>query len=150
MAQNLVPKLTVAQLEVLLRDTSPQAFHDGGPFEVKEVFPSGAVLQLNPQEAHLRHGGTVSGPSMFALADIAGYLAILAHVEGTTSTVTANMNINFLRKPDFASLYARSHILRLGKVTAVTETSIYALNDDALVAHATATYSMPPIKKQDI
>ena len=130
-----------------MRSTFPQAFHDGGPFEITDVFPSGAVLQLNPQEAHLRHGGTVSGPTMFALADVAGYLAILAHVEGATGTVTANMNINFLRKPEFAALYARSHILRLGRLTAVTETSIHALSDDTLVAHATATYSMPPVKK---
>ncbi len=147
MVQNLEPKMTVAQLDALMRDTFPQAFHDGGPFEIKEVFPSGAVLQLNPEESHLRHGGTVSGPSMFALADVAGYLAILAHVEGATSTVTANMNINFLRKPDFASLYARSHLLRLGRVTAVTETSIYTVSDHTLVAHATATYSMPASRK---
>ncbi len=147
MIQNLVPKLSVADLDVLMRATFPQAFRDGGPFEITDVFPSGAVLQLNPQEAHLRHGGTVSGPTMFALADVAGYLAILAHVEGATGTVTANMNINFLRKPDFASLYARSHLLRLGRLTAVTETSIHALSDDTLVAHATATYSIPPAKK---
>jgi uncharacterized protein (TIGR00369 family) len=147
MIQNLVPKFTVADLDALMRATFPQAFHDGGPFEITEVFPSGAVLQLNPQESHLRYGGTVSGPTMFALADVAGYLAILAHVEGAAGTVTANMNINFLRKPDFASLYARSHLLRLGRLTAVTETSIYALSDDTLVAHATATYSIPPIKK---
>jgi uncharacterized protein (TIGR00369 family) len=147
MVQNLEQKMTVAQLDVLMRDTFPQAFHDGGPFEIKEVFPSGAVLQLNPEESHLRHGGTVSGPSMFALADVAGYLAILAHVEGATGTVTANMNINFLAKPEFASIYARSHLLRLGRVTAVTETSIYTVSDDKLVAHATATYSMPSNRK---
>jgi uncharacterized protein (TIGR00369 family) len=147
MLQNLEPKMTVAELDVLMRATFPQAFHDNGPLVITGVFPSGAVLQLNPDESHLRHGGTISGPAMFALADVAGYLAILAHVEDATNTLTANMNINFLSKPGFASLYARSRILRLGRQTAVTETSIHALSDDELVAHATATYSVPSTMK---
>jgi uncharacterized protein (TIGR00369 family) len=147
MIQNLIPKMTAAELNVLLAATFPQAFNQNKMFAITQVFAGGAVLQLNPDESHLRHGGTVSGPTMFALADIAGYVAILAHVDHATSTVTSNMNINFLAKPEFAPLYARSSILRLGRQMVVTETSIRALSDDTLLAHATATYSMPPVKK---
>ena len=33
--------------------------------------------EMRVNDKHLRPGGTVSGPSMFALADVAFYLAIL-------------------------------------------------------------------------
>lgn len=147
MTQNLCPKMTVTELNDLLCATFPQAFNHDKAFDITEIFAGGAVLQLNPNESHLRHGGTVSGPAMFALADIAGYVAILAHVGHATATVTSAMNINFLAKPDFVPLYARSTILRLGRQIVVTQTTIHARRDNTLLAHATASYSMPPAKK---
>ncbi len=38
------------------------------------------VVRLLVAERHLRPGGTVSGPNIFALADVAIYLAILARL----------------------------------------------------------------------
>ena len=91
--------------------------------------PSGAVLRLKPDDSHLRHGGTVSGPSMFALADIAAYIAILAHVGPAAMTVTTNMNINFLHKPAPEALDAHAMLLKLGKRLAVTEIAITGVDD---------------------
>ena len=146
MAHKLEPVMTVNELTVLLADTFPQAFSLPSPFCVTEVFPSGAVLRLDPDDSHLRHGGTVSGPTMFALADIAGYVAILAHVGPATATVSTNVNINFLRKPQPKPLQARASILKLGRQLVVTDILISSVDDGEILAHATATYSMPPKK----
>lgn len=144
MTQKLEPVMTLGQVDALLRDTFPQAFHDNSPFELMEIRPSGAVLRLKPDASHLRHGGTVSGPSMFALADIAAYIAILAHVGPAAMTVTTNMSINFLHKPAPEALDAHATLLKLGKRLAVTEIAITGVDDGIMVAHATATYSIPP------
>ncbi len=146
MAHKLEPVMNVSDLTTLLADTFPQAFTPPSPFTVTEVFPSGAVLQLDPDVSHLRHGGTVSGPTMFALADIAGYVAILAHVGPATATVSTNVNINFLRKPALKPLQARATILKLGRQLVVTDILISSVVDGEILAHATATYSMPPQK----
>lgn len=146
MTQKLEPVMTLTQVDNLLRDTFPQAFYDNSPFELMEIKPSGAVLRLKPDDSHLRHGGTVSGPSMFALADIAAYIAILAHVGPAAMTVTTNMNINFLHKPAPEALDAHATLLKLGKRLAVTEIAIIGVDDGIMVAHATATYSIPPLK----
>ncbi len=146
MSNILEPVMTVGQLMALLADTFPQAFAPPSPFTVTEVFPSGAVLRLDPDNSHLRHGGTVSGPTMFALADIAGYVAILAHVGPATATVSTNVNINFLRKPALKPLQARATILKLGRQLVVTDILISSVEDGEILAHATATYSMPPKK----
>lgn len=146
MIRQLEPVMTVRELMALLGATFPQAFTPPSPFCVTEVFPSGAVLRLDPNNSHLRHGGTVSGPTMFALADIAGYVAILAHVGPATGTVSTNVNINFLRKPEMKPLQARATILKLGRQLVVTDILISSVGDGEILAHATATYSMPPKK----
>lgn len=148
MTQKLEPVMTRDQVETLLRETFPQAFHDGSPFQLLEIRPSGAVLRLNPDDSHLRHGGTVSGPSMFALADIAAYIAILAHVGPAAMTVTTNMSINFLHKPAPEALDAHATILKLGRRLVVTEIALEGADDGIMVAHATATYSIPPAREK--
>ena len=144
MTQKMTPVMTRDEVETLLRATFPQAFYDNSPFQVMDIRPAGATLRLKPDVSHLRHGGTVSGPSMFALADVAAYMAILAHVGPAAMTVTTNMNINFLQKPAPEALDAHATILKLGRRLAVTEIAIVGADDDIMVAHATATYSIPP------
>ena len=39
-----------------------------------------ARMRLHFDDKHLRPGGTISGPSMFSLADLALYVAVLAQV----------------------------------------------------------------------
>ncbi len=146
MTQKLTPVMTRDEVETLLRATFPQAFYDNSPFQVMDIRPSGATLRLKPDVSHLRHGGTVSGPSMFALADVAAYMAILAHVGPAAMTVTTSMNINFLQKPAPEALDAHATILKLGRRLAVTEIAIVGADDDIMVAHATATYSIPPVR----
>ncbi|WP_051205919.1 PaaI family thioesterase [Oceanospirillum maris] len=112
---------------------------------VTAVDEKGAVMRLEVDDSHLRPGGTVSGPTMMALADICLYVAILGQIGPVALAVTTNLNINFLRKPQPAkALIAEGHLLKLGKRLAVGEISLYSEGDDEPVAHVTATYSIPP------
>jgi uncharacterized protein (TIGR00369 family) len=138
------PVMTVAELTAFLDREFPQIHRDGRVFSVEAVEPGGAVVRLDAAEAHLRPGGTVSGPTLFSLADLAAYVAILAHIGPVALAVTTSVSMNFLRKPPPGPLLARCRILKLGKRLAVTEIGIAPPDEDALVAHATATYSIPP------
>ncbi len=92
----------------------------------------------------LRPGGTISGPSMMALADNAMYIALLAMIGPVALAVTTNLNINFLRKPEPGDLIAEAQILKLGRRLAVGEVTIFSDGISEAVAHATLTYSIPP------
>ena len=57
--------------------------------------------------------------------------------------VTTNLNINFLRKPAQADLFAEARLMKVGKRLAVGEVMINSGGSDEPVAHVTATYSIP-------
>lgn len=102
-------------------------------------------VRLNVAERHLRPGGTVSGPSMFALADVAMYLAILARLGPVALVVTTNCSIDFMRKPESGrTLIAQARVLKLGRVLAVGDVLISSEGNIAPVARAGLTYSIPP------
>lgn len=138
------PIMNASEVTDFLDQNFPQIHFGGRAFHIEEISPGCAIVRLEAGERHLRPGGTVSGPSMFTLADLAAYVAILAHIGPIGLAVTTNLNINFLRKPGHGSLLGRCRILKLGKRLAVTEVSIAAAGDQDPVAHATATYSIPP------
>lgn len=114
-------------------------------FAIDAVEPMGVTVRLLHDERHLRPGGTVSGPAMFALADVAVYLAILAMVGPKALSVTTNCAIDFMRKPAAGvDLICKTRILKLGRVLAVGDCLIYSDGSDAPVARASLTYSIPP------
>lgn len=93
--------------------------------------------------ANIREGGSLSGPTMMALADTAMYALILASLGPLGLAVTQNLNIHFLRKPRNADLLAKARFLRLGKRAAVIDVLIYVGDDEEPVAQATGTYAIP-------
>lgn len=109
---------------------------------------NGNALVTHPVgHEELRPGGTVSGPTMMALADVALYAAILGEIGIVPLTVTTSFNINFLKRPQPAnSIRAESRLLKLGKTLVVGEVNIFSGDDPMPVAHATGTYSIPPQK----
>lgn len=93
----------------------------------------------------LRPGGTVSGPVMMTVADVALYVAILGEIGIVPLTVTTSLNINFLRKPAAdRSIVGVCKLLKLGRTLAIGEVSIYSQGVDEPVAHAVGTYAIPP------
>ena len=105
----------------------------------------GSVVVAHPVgERELRPGGTVSGPVMMTLADVALYLAILARIGIVPLAVTTNLSINFLRKPRAdRRVVARCRLMKLGRTLAVGEVWIFSEGEEEPVAHATGTYAIP-------
>ena len=102
------------------------------------------IARLRVSDAHLRPGGTVSGPSMFGLADLAIYTAILSHIGPVALAVTTNASIDFIRKPESGrDLLAHCRLLKLGRVLAVGEALIYSEGVKDPVARCSMTYSIP-------
>lgn len=96
-------------------------------------------------EAELRPGGTVSGPVMMTVADVALYVAILGEIGLVPLAVTTSLNVNFMRKPaSDRDIIGVCRLLKLGKTLAVGEVNIYSDGVSEPVAHAVGTYAIPP------
>lgn len=131
---------TLAELTAFLQAEFPQT-----RCTIEELDEDGSAVVAHPVgHAELRPGGTVSGPVMMTLADVALYIAILARIGIVPLAVTTNLSINFLRKPRAdRRVVARCRLLKLGKTLAVGEVYIYSEGEDEPVAHATGTYAIP-------
>jgi len=136
--------MTAAEMEAFLDREFPQIHHGGRSYFVEEVGYGECRMRLAYHDRHLRPGGTISGPAMMALADLAFYVAILGALGPVALAVTTNLNINFLRKPGQRDLIAVCRMLKLGKRLAVGEVTILSDGEAEPVAHVTGTYSVPP------
>jgi uncharacterized protein (TIGR00369 family) len=142
-ATSTPPAFTAAEISAYLAAEFPQ-IGIGRNFSIEAVGPMSARMRLHTSADHLRPGGTISGPTIFALADVALYVAILAQLGRIKLAVTTNLNINFLRKPEPRDLIGEARLLKLGKRLAVGEVTVFSLGSEEMVAHATGTYSIPP------
>jgi uncharacterized protein (TIGR00369 family) len=112
---------------------------------VHSVGDAGATITYPVRSDDLRPGGTVAGPVLMAVADIALYVAILGEIGIVPLTVTTSLNVNFLRKPAAdQDIVAVCKLIKVGRALAVGEVSLYSSGSEALVAHAVGTYSIPP------
>lgn len=135
-------RMTVAELTGFLEREFPQVT---GEFAIEEVGDSRIRVRLLVAERHLRPGGTVSGPSIFALADVSVYLAVLAMIGPEALAVTTSCSLDFMRKPVAGvDLIAECRLLKLGRVLAVGEVLVFSEGTQAPVARASLTYSIPP------
>lgn len=103
------------------------------------------VMRMPCDDGVHRPGGTVTGPALVALADVAMYALVLGLVGPVELAVTTSLNVNFLRRPPLgADIVAEARILKLGKRLAVGEVTLCSDGEIEPVAHVTATYSIPP------
>jgi uncharacterized protein (TIGR00369 family) len=137
------PKLTRKELETLLSAEFPEMFNAKSGYALEQVWHGGCEVRRHYHPQSLRPGGTVSGPIIMALADVAMYVAVLSAIGWVPLAVTTNLTINFLRKPSPRDLLAEARLIKLGKRLAVGEIAIRSDSGDDLVAHATSTYSIP-------
>ncbi|MEM6942255.1 MAG: PaaI family thioesterase [Pseudomonadota bacterium] len=128
-------------LAAFLDEVFPQV---RGQMRVEAVGPMTATMRLMTTEQHLRPGGTISGPSMFMLADCAFYAATLAMIGREALTVTTSLTINFMRKPAPVDLLAEARILKLGRSLSVGDVMLFSEGSADPIAHASVTYSIPP------
>ncbi len=135
--------MTVSELERFLDDAFPQLQYGGRTYFIEEVGPMTARVRCDYHERHLRPGGTISGPTMMALADYALYVAILAQIGPVSLAVTTSLTYNFLRKPAPVALIAEARLLKLGRRLAMGEIALFSQGESEIVCHATGTYSIP-------
>jgi uncharacterized protein (TIGR00369 family) len=140
----IMPQMTADEVNELLKQVYPQLNDEFASYRAIEIFPGGCTVRLDADHRHLRPGGTVSGPSLFTLADIGGYVCVLSHAGPDALSVTTNLNINFMRKAEAGPIDGHCRILKLGKSLMVYDIDIVAGSDRQTVAHATGTYSIPP------
>ncbi|WP_243721841.1 PaaI family thioesterase [Meridianimarinicoccus aquatilis] len=135
-------KMDIDALNAFLVSEFPQVADD---FEIESLETMRLRVRLRTRPAHLRPGGTVSGPTMFALADVAVYLAVLSLVGPKALAVTTNCAIDFMRKPAAdLDLIADVEILKLGRSLAVGDVRLFGEgHEDRPVARASLTYSIP-------
>ncbi len=135
-------KMNTAELEAFLSAEFLQVAED---FTLDAVTENKLVVRLNVSDRHLRPGGTVSGPSMFGLADVGVYLAILSRIGPVALAVTTNCSIDFMRKPEAGrDIICDTRLLKLGRVLAVGECHLRSDGSEKVVARASLTYSIPP------
>ncbi|WP_456390226.1 PaaI family thioesterase [Profundibacter sp.] len=135
-------KMTIVELNDFLRREFPQVVDD---IEIAKLAENAAELRMEINESHLRPGGTVSGPTMFMLADVTYYLALMAMIGPKALAVTTNASIDFMRKPAAGrALIGKASILKLGRVLTVGDVLIYSEGVEKPVARASMTYSIPP------
>ncbi len=131
---------TKAELTAFLTREFPQT-----KCTIEAVGSRGATVKHPIGTAELRPGGTVSGPVLMTVADVALYVAILAEIGIVPLAVTTSLNINFLRRPPpSASIVGVCRLLKLGKSLAVGEVTLYSEGSSEPVAHVVGTYSIPP------
>ena len=134
------------QMQAFLQEHFPQGAQYG---ELLDLGEGTSKMRLPVDDQHLRPGGTVSGPAMMGLADVAIYAALLSKIGPVPLAVTTNLNINFLRKPVAdADIIAEAKMLKVGKRLGAGEVSILSDGDEDPVAHATMTYSIPVPEKR--
>ena len=138
----LTPVMTADEINAYLKVVYPQLNDQYSDYLAIDVKPGECTVRLNANERHLRPGNTVSGPCLFTLADIGGYVCVLSHVGREALAVTTSLTINFMRKAGPGPVDGHCRILKLGKSLMVFDIDIVA--DGATVAHATGTYAIPP------
>jgi len=135
--------MTAAELDAFLRTELPQMFSDDD-LTIEHADGETCLVRQRYSDRMLRPGGTVSGPTLMALADCAMYVVLLSAIGPVGLAVTTNLNINFLRKGLAGQdVLAAAKILKLGKRLAVGEVTLLSGDSPDPVAHVTATYSIP-------
>ncbi len=134
--------LTAEQVQGLIRLGVPMA--EDIDLCIDHLDAERAVARVPFHGKLVRPGGTLSGPTIMALADAAMYAVVLGRLGRVEMAVTSNLNINFLSKPKAVDLIAEARILRLSKRQAVCEVELYSQGGEGdLVAHVTGTYALP-------
>ncbi|HQZ07269.1 MAG: PaaI family thioesterase [Rhodoferax sp.] len=131
--------VTKAELAEFLKREFPQ-----NKCTIEAIGPRSATVRHAIGEAELRPGGTVSGPVMMTVADVALYVAILADIGIVPLAVTTSLNFNFMRKPaSDRAIIGVCTMMKIGRSLAVGEVNLYSEGQDEPVAHAVGTYAIP-------
>lgn len=138
----LSPVMTVEETNAFIDRVYPELARNGDHYHATAITPGGCVVRIDADERHVRPGGTISGPVLFNLADMVGYVLVVSHIGPEALCVTTSVTINFMRKAEPGPIDAEGRILKLGRSLMVYDVAIMSRGE--MVAHATGTYSIPP------
>ena len=119
------------------------ALADADRGRVVEAAPGYVRMVMLADARDLRPGGIVSGATLMALADVAAYAVVLAHIGPVEMAVTNTLTVHFLRPCPAGPVTAEAALLRLGRRIVTSEVRLWAESPDRPVAHATVAYSQP-------
>ena len=133
-------QISIKEFSKKLKDIFPQV---ADKYEIISLKSNYSEVKLLSNNKNLRPGNTISGPSMFELADLSFYIAIMASTDLGDKSVTTNVSINFIKKPLLSNLLGISQIKKMGKRLVVGDVEILSEDKKQIYAQALFTYSIP-------
>ena len=133
-------QISIKEISKKLKDIFPQV---ADKYEIISLKSNYSEVKLLSNNKNLRPGNTISGPSMFELADLSFYIAIMASTNLGDKSVTTNVSINFIKKPLLSNLLGISQIKKMGKRLVVGDVEILSEDKKQIYAQALFTYSIP-------
>ena len=132
-------QISIKEISKKLKDIFPQV---ADKYEIISLKSNYSEVKLLSNNKNLRPGNTISGPSMFELADLSFYIAIMASTDLGDKSVTTNVSINFIKKPLLSNLLGISQIKKMGKRLVVGDVEILSEDKKQIYAQAFFTYSI--------
>ena len=102
------------------------------------------LLRLPWQDALRRPGGTVSGPALMGLADMAMWCALLGRTGGRDESLTTSLSVNFLRRLAPGAVLAEARVLKPGARLLFGEVLLRGEGQEEPAAHVTTTWAAAP------
>ena len=132
--------LSPAAIQAIVHRGVPLAAAWG--IEVASAAGGSATCRLPWREELLRPGGTVSGPALMGLADVAMWAALLSVTAGKDESVTSTMTVNFLRPVFAKAVIAEARIVKRGRRAIFGEVLIRAEDSDDVATHVTTSWTV--------
>lgn len=127
-----------AEIQALMHAKLPLA--EAWAVRVLAVGPGTARLELPPQPVLLRPGPTMCGPALMGLADMAIWAALLSLNEGRDESLTATLNIAFLRPAGTGGVIADARLVKPTGRSLYGEATLSRADTGALCAHVTSNW----------
>ena len=130
---------TPEEVDGFVARTYPAAAAQG--FRCESMSQGQALARWIHDPTTLRPGGLISGPTQFALADLALWFLTFTVLGLAPMAVTSELYIVYVRPAVGGDLMARAELLRAGKTTIKGTVKLWIDGaPDKIVSHATGSY----------
>lgn len=134
--------VTIAEVNDYL--DSLGGFTDNSRIELEQIESDSVRVRWHHDERLLRPGGYVSGPTLFGIADMCGWLLVFATEGITPMAVTWDLHITFMRPAVGGDVIAEGRTLKRGQRLVYGDVLLHVDGEPHRpVAHATVTYALP-------
>lgn len=130
--------IATAALQARMRALLPLA--ESWAVELLQAEGGTARVRLPPRADLLRPGGTISGPALMGLADMAMWAALLGMTDGEDRSLTSSLTIHFLRRLAPGPVVAEARLLKPKGRFLYGEVLIYAEGAAEPAAHVTSSW----------